>query len=183
MRIIMPLLSRPTTTLLLHSPLTPDEAVQRLSRYVESPTFSLSSLLPSRSLFVGQITNYTFQLSKISEFGKRGSGIQIEGHITPAAAGSEIVITIKPLLGEYLLVFIFTPIIVAIPLLFIYWTITGQVPPTCGLLPAVVLGLAVWIGRAIRSGESADEVNTKAHLRAIFETVPETVPSAPTREP
>jgi hypothetical protein len=162
----MSFLRLPTEHVILSTKLSPDEAQQRLAGQIEPPGL-VNPIAPSRFLFIGELRDYQFRLSQISGFGKRGSGNTITGTIHPADTGSTIHIQIQPIITEYYLGFAYIIVPIGISLLFISATIRGELPPSCGLFPAIVFGLGFLLLRAI--GGSRSEIQTIGQLREVFE--------------
>jgi hypothetical protein len=164
-------LRRSRTILVLSSPLVPEEVRMRLQRYVEPPGISLSRLLPSPYLFVGEIQEYQFSMLEISSLGKRGSGAEILGTIMPMEKGSEITITIQALEAEYLLSLFFLLVLVSGFSWFVYLISIGVVPISCLFFPVFLGGVVAIVLRSFTRTPAPAYANLEAHFRMIFAAV------------
>src|SRR6185503_9932820 len=106
---------------------------------------------PKHWLFAGMINGNHFSICRIPA-GKRIYENQIDGTIEQTATGSLITLTIQPHTTSVVTNALTTVVLIIFAIIFIlgplYLTITGQIPPNCGLFPLVVATVCFLIFRS-----------------------------------
>lgn len=154
--------------LTLRTTLSPREAVERLRTYIEPPGISVRRFLPTHFLFVGEVRDNYFTLMEISGFGKRGSGTEIVGEIIGTMNGSNISISIRPLLSEHVIILLFFLCGIMALSWLVYLVFLGQYPFSCLLIPALLIGVVGVVLRSSTSDTAPAYATLEAHFRQIF---------------
>jgi len=150
-------------SLVLQSPLSADEAVERLEANLET-----SVRFTSKCFFSGEVQGSTFTLAEAIHFGKRDTGIRIYGEIVAMPIGSEIVVHIRPLVPD-VLSWLLLLVLGTTGLGYLsYLIFLGQYPMSALIFPLILFGVFGIVIYSSLSDPTPPYANIKAHLRELF---------------
>ena len=153
-----------TKKIIIHTPLSPEAAAERLSAATINPKSAMDSYALEKAWFRGSVHSTRFQITPNYEGGRIFLPV-LRGTITAANPGSELRATAYPVWWARLFFGVYIGFMWFGLLSFVIATVSGSVPFGVFLIPLALLGGGYWF-RMLFSDPGEE---TEARLRKLLE--------------